>query len=448
MPAVVRRASRRLQRVSSLPDLSVIIPAHEEGPNLRILLPQLRTILDGLGIQTEVLVVVRDEDPETQAAVGDSPGTVVRQGEPGYGGALRTGFSLARARYVMTMDADLSHPPQFVADLWARRDEAEVLIASRYVAGGSARMPIVRAVLSRVLNRFFALGLGVPLRDVSSGFRLYRASALAVHEAAGRDFDVLPEIVVRAYTNGWRVREVPFRYEPRAHGSSNARIVPFGLAYLRTFRALWAMRNSVQSADYEDRAFDSVIPLQRYWQRRRYRHVTRLLGGCGRTLDVGCGSSRILGALPPMSVGVDISIAKLRHARLSERHLVRASATRLPFPDRAFGCVLASQLIELVRREDAVLDEMSRVLAPGGRLILATSDYGRWRWRLLGALYERIVPGARGSPHRARYSRRELVEALCQRGLRLDSARTVLGAEVVLAFGKPLAERRFQSGGD
>jgi dolichol-phosphate mannosyltransferase len=220
--------------VSPPPDLSVVIPAHDEGPNLRILLPQLRAIVDDLGVASEVLVVVREEDPETREAVAGSRGRVVRQGEPGYGGALRTGFALARGPYVVTMDADLSHPPTFVADLWARRHEAEVLIASRYVAGGGARMPLVRALLSRVLNRFFAIGLGVPLRDLSSGFRLYRASALALADVKARDFDVLPEIVVRAYTSGWRVREIPFRYEPRAHGSSYARIGPIGHANHRT----------------------------------------------------------------------------------------------------------------------------------------------------------------------------------------------------------------------
>jgi dolichol-phosphate mannosyltransferase len=125
-----------------------------------------------------------------------------------------------------------------VADLWRRRDEGEILIASRYVRGGSARMPLLRSVLSRVLNRFFAFGLGIPLRDLSSGFRLYRAAALDLGPVKARDFDVLPEIVVRAHAQGLRVVEVPFRYEPRAHGSSNARIVPFGIAYLRTFRSL------------------------------------------------------------------------------------------------------------------------------------------------------------------------------------------------------------------
>jgi len=76
------------------------------------------------------------------------------------------------------MDADLSHPPTFVADLWAHRDEAEVLVASRYVPGGAATMPLLRALLSRILNRVFARGLGVPLEDLSSGFRLYRTSVL------------------------------------------------------------------------------------------------------------------------------------------------------------------------------------------------------------------------------------------------------------------------------
>jgi dolichol-phosphate mannosyltransferase len=428
--------------VSPPPDLSVVIPAHDEGPNLRVLLPQLRAIVDDLGVASEVLVVVREEDTETREAVGASRGEVARQREPGYGGALRTGFALARGPYVLTMDADLSHPPTFVADLWARRHEAEVLIASRYVKGGAARMPLARALLSRVLNRFFAIGLGVPLRDLSSGFRLYRARPLALADVKARDFDVLPEIVVRAYTSGWRVREIPFRYEPRAHGSSNARIFPFGLAYLRTFRALWAMRNSVAAADYDDRAFDSFVPLQRYWQRRRCRLVAGFVGDRGRTLDVGCGSSRVLGALPRSSVGVDISAGKLRHARRFGRPLVRASALALPFRDGVFDCVVGSELVELLPRGAPVLAEMSRVLAPEGRLVLATPDYGRWRWRLLGALYSWVVPGAGETRHRARYSLPRLVEELSRHGLVPERAASILGAERVLAARRRPSDER------
>jgi len=422
--------------VSASLDLSVIVPAHNEGPNLQLLLPQLGAILGGLRIETEVLVVVRDEDPQTRAAVEGGLGTIVRQREPGYGGALRTGFALARGRHILTMDADLSHPPTFVADLWSHRDEAEVLVASRYVPGGDATMPLVRALLSRILNRVFALGLGVPLRDLSSGFRLYRTSVLDMRAVTARDFDVLPEIVVRAYTEGWRVKEIPFRYEPRAHGSSNARIIPFGLAYARTFRRLWALRNSVLSADYEDRAFDSWIPLQRFWQRRRRRHVASFLEPGRRTLDVGCGSSRILAALPRGSVGVDLLLRKLRHARRFGPHLVQASALGLPFRAGCFECVVSSQLLEALPRGAGALAELGRVLAPDGRLILAMPDYGRWLWVLLGALYERLVPGAGASPNRARYTRRELVSELAGLGYELEATRSILGAELILAFRK------------
>jgi dolichol-phosphate mannosyltransferase len=422
--------------VSASLDLSVIVPAHSEGPNLQLLLPQLRTILDGLGIATEVLVVVREADAETRAAVGGGLATIVRQLAPGYGGALRAGFAQARGRYLLTMDADLSHPPTFVTDLWSRREEAEILVASRYVPGGDARMPLVRALLSRVLNHFFAWGLGVPLRDLSSGFRLYRTSVLDMQAVTARDFDVLPEIVVKAYTEGWRVKEIPFRYEPRVHGSSNARIIPFGLAYARTFRRLWSLRNSVLSADYEDRAFDSAIPLQRYWQRRRYRHVARFVEADRRTLDVGCGSSRILAALPRGSVGVDLLIRKLRHARRFGRHVVQAGARGLPFGDGRFECVVSSQLLEILPRGTQALAEMGRVLAPGGRLILVTPDYGRLQWILLGALYERLVPGADASRHLARYTKRELVTELAGLGYELEATRSILGAELILVFRK------------
>jgi dolichol-phosphate mannosyltransferase len=421
--------------VSSDLDLSVVIPAHNEGPNLRLLLPQLRVLLDELALRYEVLVVVREPDAETQQAAAGLA-RIVSQREPGYGGALRTGFSLAGGRHVLTMDADLSHPPTFAADLWRQRDSAEVLIASRYVPGGEARMPLSRALLSRVLNRFFALGLGVPLRDLSSGFRLYRRGAIGGDAVAARDFDVLPEIVIRAYRSGWRVREIPFRYEPRVHGSSNARIIPFGFAYLATFRRLFALRNSVVAADYEDRAFDSLIPLQRYWQRRRQRLVTELVADAPRVLDVGCGSSRILAALPEGSLGVDLLPGKLRRARRFERPLVRASALSLPFADGTWPCVVASQLVELLPRDSGLLEELLRVLAPGGRLVLATSDYGRWPWVLLSGLYSRLVPDAWTTPHRARYTREALVTALRAHGAPLEAARDILGSELVLAFRK------------
>jgi len=190
-------------------DLSVVVPALHEGPNLAILLPQLRNTLDALKIAFEVLIVTRDADPETREAAARIGALVVEQSERGYGGALLSGFERATGTYVLTMDADLSHQPTFIRDLWIRRRTAEVVIASRYVAGGSARMPLNRKILSRVLNAIFARGLSLPVSHLSSGFRLYRRDSLEHVKLEARDFDILPEILIRIYAEGWKVRGCP-----------------------------------------------------------------------------------------------------------------------------------------------------------------------------------------------------------------------------------------------
>ena len=224
-------------------DLSVVIPAADEGPNLALLLPWLRATLDGLGIAYEVLVVVRAGDGATAEAAGAAEATPVVQTGSGYGGALRSGFARADGDWVLTMDADLSHPPLVVADLWRSRHAAEVVIASRYVRGGSARMPRSLRLLSRLLNSAFAAALGIPVHDLSSGFRLYDRRVVAAIDAAATatNFAILQEILAVAHAEGRSIAEIPFAYAPRRYGSSNARVVAFGLEYAASLRRLRAI---------------------------------------------------------------------------------------------------------------------------------------------------------------------------------------------------------------
>jgi dolichol-phosphate mannosyltransferase len=228
-------------------DLSIVLPAMNEGPNLELLLPQVRAVVESLGVTWEILIVTGETDSQTLAAAEAAGAVVLKQEERGYGGALVAAFHVVRGAYLLTMDADLSHRPEFIRDLWRCRESAEVLVASRYVAGGHARMPVSRYVLSRLINLFFKLGLSLPIKDLSSGFRLYNTKSIRTQEFAARDFNILQEIVVRAYSQGCRVREIPFDYAARRHGSSNARVFRFGLAYLRTFGSLWKLRKSIQS---------------------------------------------------------------------------------------------------------------------------------------------------------------------------------------------------------
>ena len=417
-------------------DLSVLIPALDEGPNLAMLLPQVNAILRRLGVRFETLILTRNADAATLAAARQHGARVVEQTQPGYGGALTTGFALGAGTYTLTMDADLSHPPEFIERLWREREQADVTIASRYVDGGSADMGPYRYGLSRILNLLFSRGLDVPILDLSSGFRLYRTAVVREQRITSRDFDVLQQIVVQAFAEGWRVREVPFRYHPREHGSSHARVFRVGMACLRTFGQLWLLRNSILAADYDDRAHDSRIPLQRYWQRSRHRHVVDLIAGEGRVLDIGCGSSRIIAALPAGSVALDVLQRKLRYARRFGRALVHGSGFALPFRDASFPCVLCSQVIEHVPKDSPILDELCRVLAPGGRLVLGTPDYANWQWVYIEKLYG-LVPGGYKDEHISHYTNAELREIMRRRGLEFEEERYILQGELIQAFRKP-----------
>ncbi len=157
-------------------DLSVLIPALNEGPNLAILLPQVAAILRRHGVRFELLVLTRNADQATIEAARQNGARVVEQTQPGIRWCLDHRVSHRRGDYLLTMDADLSHPPEIVERLWLERDQADVTIASRYVPGGSADMGFYRYTLSRVLNALFSRGLDVPIRDLSSGFRLYRSA--------------------------------------------------------------------------------------------------------------------------------------------------------------------------------------------------------------------------------------------------------------------------------
>ena len=223
----------------------MIIPAWNERENIQALVPAVQEIVGGLGLRTQIVVVDGGSRDGTAEAATQLGARAVLQQERGYGGALLAGFASATAPYVLTMDADLSHPPTFIADLWAHREQAELIIASRYVPGGKATVSPSRRVLSVILNALFRIVLRVPARDLSSGFRLYRREALQQLHLRSRDFDVLEEILVLVYRHGWRILEVPFHYMPRQSGSSHAKLIRFGWAYIKTLVRMWRLREGV-----------------------------------------------------------------------------------------------------------------------------------------------------------------------------------------------------------
>src|SRR3989442_5175725 len=190
-------------------ELSVVIPVWNGEHNLGHAVPRLTAVLASVvGPATEVVVALPKDDPVSELVEREG-GRIANFDFRGYGHALNAGLSAARGRWVVTMDADFSHHPEFIRTLWLRRNEADVLIASRYIPGAYAEMSLSRRAASRILNRLYRTALALPHRDLSSGFRMYRARVLEdVGPVAAEGLDALQEVVVKAFSPGWTSQQV------------------------------------------------------------------------------------------------------------------------------------------------------------------------------------------------------------------------------------------------
>jgi ubiquinone/menaquinone biosynthesis C-methylase UbiE len=421
------------------PMLSVVMPVLEIGGDLAAHVVSLRQVLRSIDPDGELILAGQSVSGLFPPEGGTTMLRPIDTTEPGFGPAMRAGLQAARGDYVLTIDAHATRAPDMVRALWEHRHRGEIIIASRYVEGALVGMSAPRRLASRAVSRLFGRGLSLPATDVSSAFRLYRGDVLRSQRLDASDYDLLPEILVRALAAGWRVVEIPLRTDLSPRSRAIGQLARLGGAYARTFSSLWKLRNSIAAGDYDARAHDSIIPLQRYWQRQRYRHITDLIGSQGSVCDVGCGSSKIISALPKGSVALDILPQKLRYARRYGVPLVRGSGFALPFADASFPCVLCSQVIEHVPMDSPIISELLRVLVPGGRLVLGTPDYDRWEWRYMEKAYGFFKPGGYADEHIAHYTYKGLVQYFASRGYVLEATRYIMRGELILAFRKPRA---------
>jgi SAM-dependent methyltransferase len=215
------------------------------------------------------------------------------------------------------------------------------------------------------------------------------------------------------------VVEVPFVYFPRGTGRSHARLISFGIDIARSALKLWKLRNSLDSADYDERGFYSIIPIQRYWHRRRHQINVMWARGHQRILDAGCGSSLTIQSLNH-AVGMDFNLGKLRFLRRYGMPLVRGSAFALPFADQSFDCLVSQEVIEHLPYDEVLFVEMRRVLKPDGRLIIGTPDYATLVWRTIEPVYGFLMPGGYKDEHITHYTREQLTEILVRHGFAIE----------------------------
>jgi dolichol-phosphate mannosyltransferase len=417
-------------------DISVVLPTVNECENVRELLPRLKAIFAREKLSYEILVIDGNSTDGTREVATELGARVLAERRRGYAGALTTGLAEATGEYILTLDADMSHEPDFVTKMWRARTRGDIVVASRYARGGVAYSGFFRRKLSDFLNFALRRALSIPVGDVSSGFRLYRREVAQQDlQLESQNFEIQEEILVKAYAKGFSITEVPFVYFPRGSGRSHARVLRFGIDLFTSAIKLWKIRNSLDSADYDDRAFYSIIPIQRYWQRRRHSIVLQWARGHERILDAGCGSSVIIQSLNN-AVGMDFLFPKVRFLRRYAIPVTQGSSFALPFKDHSFDCLISSEVIEHIAFDDVLFTEMRRVLKPDGTLILGTPDYATLGWRIIEPIYGFLIPGGYHDEHITHYTQATLTDILQRHGFAIEETAYVGGSEMILKCRK------------
>ncbi len=237
----------------------VVIPTYNEADNLAWIVDRLR------GAQPDVdVLVVDDESPDGTGRIADTlaqadPQVHVlhRTAKGGLGAAYLHGFGWALEEgydVIGEMDADGSHQPEQLHRLLTALPDADLVIGSRWVPGGSVvNWPRRRELLSRGGNLYVRLLLGIGVRDATAGYRLFRRQTLEKIDLAkvrSTGYVFQTDMVARTLNAGLAVREVPIEFVERVRGDSKMsgavateslkRITAWGLRERRDqFRRAW-----------------------------------------------------------------------------------------------------------------------------------------------------------------------------------------------------------------
>ena len=212
--------------------VTIVIPTYNEAENL----PRLISALFDLPSLNLDVLIVDDNSPDGTGQVSErlaqeNPGRVAvlhRKGKLGLGSAYIQGFRCALdkgAQAVGQMDADFSHDPQKLPEMTAALEHCDVALGSRYIPGGSVdeRWPLWRKALSGFGNLYARTILGLPVQDVTGGFRIWRRDALQkmpFENVRSNGYAFQVEMTYLAYLSGCSFQEIPIYFADRRWGKS------------------------------------------------------------------------------------------------------------------------------------------------------------------------------------------------------------------------------------
>ena len=228
----------------------VVVPTYNERENIAEITARVLRSAPGVDV-----LVVDDNSPDGTGALAsalasghDRINVLHRAGKEGLGAAYRAGFSWGLERgyeRLVEMDADGSHQPEQLERLLAALNEADLVLGSRWVRGGSVvNWPLRRKLLSQGGSLYARMALGLPVRDITGGFRAFTADALreiGYLDVLSQGYCFQIDMLWKAYNSGLRISEVPITFVERVHGESKMSSGIVREAILRV--TLWGLRS-------------------------------------------------------------------------------------------------------------------------------------------------------------------------------------------------------------
>jgi dolichol-phosphate mannosyltransferase len=239
--------------VATSPKLLVSLATYNEAGNLRPLVETIRQFAP-----TSSTLVIDDNSPDGTGRIADelceslsNTHVIHRPGKLGLGTATLAAMRFAIEHdfdYLLNLDADFSHDPQYIPALLAGMADHDVMIGSRYVPGGGVEggFTLKRRLMSSGINGYARLMLGLSSRDNSGAFRCYRVSKLAeinLDQVRSRGYSFQEEILFWCQQVGCRLGETPIVFKDRRAGVSkiNLREATSALWILLQLGAAWRM---------------------------------------------------------------------------------------------------------------------------------------------------------------------------------------------------------------
>ncbi len=214
--------------------IAIIIPTYKEIENITILVNKILTLFPSAKI-----IIVDDspskENRALQKYFQKYKGTISiisRLKKDGRGSAVITGFKQVLKNknidFFFEMDADLAHNPEEISVFLKKKNEADIIIGSRYLSKSKIiEWPLRRLIMSKTINLFLTFWLGLNLSDYTNGFRMYNRKSLEFLcglPLKEKGFIALSEIAYKLKKAGYKIAEVPISFTDRRYGKSNAGI--------------------------------------------------------------------------------------------------------------------------------------------------------------------------------------------------------------------------------